>query len=316
MIPVVAVDLGGTKTAAALVAGDGSLGEVLRAPTPAAAGPDAVLDTVTGLVVSVLDSAGVRDVAGVGIGAAGVVDGAGRIVSATETFASWVGTDIVAGVRKRLGRGADWPVAVRNDVDAHALGELWLGAGRGSDSMLMVAVGTGVGGAVVVDGRLWRGAHNFAGEIGHVPVPGAEGLRCPCGRDGHLEALAAGPAIARRYGALAGVPADSAEVVRLAALGDPVAHEVVTAAAAGLGRAVAGLVTSLDPECVVVGGGVAGAGELWWRALLDTCRAELVDALSAVPIRPAELGAAAPLLGAALAAFAAAGFDPRNVEEK
>jgi len=313
---VVAVDLGGTKTAAALVSRDGSLSGVLRVPTPAAIGPDAVLDAVARVVRAVIEQAGVRDVAGVGIGAAGVVDGEGRIISATETFASWVGTDLVSGIRSRLGKGPEWPVTVRNDVDAHALGELWLGAARGVESMLMVAAGTGVGGAVVVNGRLWRGAHYVAGEIGHVPVPGAEGMRCPCGRDGHLEALAAGPAIESRYAALAGGCVSGADVARLANAGDPIAHEVITAAAAGLGRAIAGIVTTIDPDCVVVGGGVAEAGEMWWQALRASYQADLVDALLGVPLVQAELGTTAPLLGAALAAFEATGFDPREKEER
>jgi glucokinase len=275
-----------------------------------------VLDTVARLVNSVLERKGTGQVAGVGIGTAGVVDGDGRIISATETFASWVGTDLVDGVRSRLRKGPEWPVAVINDVDAHALGELWLGAARGAESMLMVAAGTGVGGAVVVNGQLWQGAHHVAGEIGHIPAPGANGMRCPCGKDGHLEALASGPAIARRYEALSGTQVDAAEVAYLATAGDPIARDVVTAAAAGLGRAIAGIVTTIDPECVVVGGGVADAGPLWWQALRDTYQAELVDALTGVPLIRAELGTAAPLIGAALAAFAAVGFNPREKDER
>lgn len=120
MTQAIGVDLGGTKTAAALVDADGTLGEVRTSPTPADAGPEAVLDTVAALVAPLLGP----DVAGVGIGTAGVVDSTNAtIVSATETFASWVGTDLAAGLRLRLGLGEDFPVEVRNDVDAHALGE-------------------------------------------------------------------------------------------------------------------------------------------------------------------------------------------------
>ena len=159
MRPVVGIDLGGTKTAAALVAPDGTLGVRVEAPTPAAEGPDAVLDVVAGLVARV---AGDSPIGGVGIGTAGIVDAAGRVVSATETFAGWVGTDLVAGVGARL--PARVPIRVYNDVDAHLLGEAWLGAGCGHSSVLMVAVGTGVGGALLIDGRLVRGAHGAAGD--------------------------------------------------------------------------------------------------------------------------------------------------------
>lgn len=296
MTQAIGVDLGGTKTAAALVDADGTLGEVRTSPTPADAGPEAVLDTVAALVAPLLGP----DVAGVGIGTAGVVDSTNAtIVSATETFASWVGTDLAAGLRLRLGLGEDFPVEVRNDVDAHALGENWLGAGRGHHSMLMVAVGTGVGGAVILGDRLWTGAHHVAGEMGHQPTPGAEGMRCPCGRPGHLEAIAAGPAIERRYLEVTGASASGPQIMARAADGDPVSGSVVQAAATALGRAIAGIVTVLDPSCVVIGGGVGQAGDVWWGPLLATCRAELVDVLQATPIVPAKLGTSAAILGAA-----------------
>lgn len=294
MNPVVGVDLGGTKTAVALVRPDGSLGMRHEAPTPSGDGPAAVLDVVAGLTLA---AAGAEAFAGVGVGTAGIVNGAGRIFSATDTFTDWVGTDLVAGLQQRL-PGAP-PVVVVNDVDAHLLGEAWLGAARGWTSALMVAVGTGVGGAVMLEGRLWRGHRFAAGEIGHLPVPGAETRRCTCGRLGHLEALSAGPAMERAYLAATGVDLDARQLLARAGAGDATAAEVVRAAAQGLARAIAGLVTALDPEGVVIGGGVANSGPLWWQPLLDTCRAELVDAFDGLPIVPAELGPDAAVLGAA-----------------
>lgn len=297
MKPVVGIDLGGTKTAAALVAPDGTLGVRVEAPTPAAEGPEAVLDVVAALVAEV---AGDAPIGGVGVGTAGIVDAAGRVISATETFAGWVGTDLVAGLDARLPSRV--PILVYNDVDAHLLGEAWRGAARGHSSALMVAVGTGIGGALLIDGRLVRGAHGAAGELGHMPAVGAEGLRCPCGRYGHLEALAAGPAIARSYLLVTGDSADGRGVLELARHGDPDADAVVRAAATGLGRAIAGLVTTIDPSCVVIGGGVAEAGELWWRPLREAFRAELVAGF-ATPLVKAELGVAAAVLGAARGLF-------------
>lgn len=292
MTQVVGVDLGGTKTAVALVSADGSLGEIVSAPTPVREGGGAVLDVVAELVRRVA----VDGAAALGVGAAGVVDSTtGTIISSTDTFADWIGTDIAGGLAERLGwRGR--PVTVINDVDAHALGEHWLGAGRDHGSLLMVAVGTGVGGAVVLDGRLWTGAHHVAGEIGHMPTPGAEGLLCACGRPGHLEAVAAGPAIERLYG-VDGV--GGREVMARAEAGDERAVAVVDRAASSLGRAVAGLVTVLDPACVVVGGGVALAGDVWWRPLRETIRAELVPVLADIPVLPAAAGPSAAILGAA-----------------
>ncbi|MHA6512900.1 ROK family protein [Tessaracoccus sp. Z1128] len=300
------VDLGGTKIAVAVVAPDGAMGEVSITPTPALAGGEAVLDAVAALVASA--TAGIDDVAGVGVGTAGVVDAtAGRIISATDTFAHWVGTDVAAGLRARLGWDATRPVEVRNDVDAHALGEAWLGAGRGRSSMLMVAVGTGVGGAVVLDGSLWTGAHHVAGEMGHVPTPGAEGLRCPCGVEGHLEAVAAGPSIERAFALASGERLSGAGIMALAAAGVEPARRVVAEAAVALGRALAGIVTVLDPECVVVGGGVARAGDEWWGPLRDACRGEVVPVLKDLPLLRAALGPEAAILGAARTVFDAVG---------
>ncbi|MEO6124432.1 MAG: ROK family protein [Ilumatobacteraceae bacterium] len=297
-----AVDIGGTKIAAALVTADGEMSRRCEAPTPADQGPQAVLDAVAALAADLISDES-DGIAGVGIGTAGVVDAcSGCIVSSTETISGWAGTDVRSGIHERLG-GDLAAVVVHNDVDAHALGEAWLGAARAASSVLMIAVGTGIGGAIIVGGRLWTGAHHAAGEIGHVPTPGAEGLRCPCSREGHLEALASGASIARRYRTLAGVETNARTVIERAEAGEPVALGIVRDAAIGLGHAIAGLVTTIDPACVVVGGGVAESGAVWWEPMRETCRADLIDALAAVPIVRAELGSSAALLGAARAAF-------------
>lgn len=298
--PVVGVDLGGTKTTVALVDADGTVGRALTVPTPAGAGPGAVLDAVADAVRSL----GAGAPAAVGVGTAGVVDvGRGTIVSATDVMPGWPGTDVAAGLRERLGTDV---VHVENDVDAHAAGEAWLGAAAGRSSALVVAVGTGVGAAVVLDGTVLRGAHHVAGEMGHVPTPGAEGLRCPCGRPGHLEGLGAGPAVLRRYVELGGDPAtpDTRDVVARADAGDPLALRAVADAAGAIGRATAGIVTVLDPEIVVFAGGLSRATGGWWPAMLGALRAELIDVLAGVPVVLARLDNAA-VVGAARGAHRA-----------
>lgn len=305
---VVGVDVGGTKVAAATVGVDGTCGPRVERPTGASRGAAAVLDTVAEAVRAVVAADG-RALAAVGVGTAGVVDvGAGYIVSATSTFAGWAGTPVRDELARRLaplGEGVTPVVHVENDVDAHAAGEAWLGAARGAGSVLLVAVGTGVGGAVVLDGRAWRGAHHLAGEIGHLPVPGAQDLRCTCGRLGHLEAIGAGPAMHRRYLALGGSArcVDTRALVARAEGGEELAARVVQDAATAVGRAVAGVASVLDPEVVVIGGGVAEAGGMWWTALEQAARADVVDALADLPIRPAALGGGAPVVGAARGAW-------------
>lgn len=306
MSHVIGVDLGGTKTAAALVDVHGQVRPVLSVPTPAMAGPEAVLDAVGNLVRDVLADANLAPahLSAVGIGTAGVVDSrTGIILSATDALPGWTGTDVGQGVRVRLttSRGSTLHVTVENDVDAHAAGEAWLGAAAGVSSALMVAVGTGVGGAVVFDGVPLRGARSLAGEMGHMPAPGADGLRCGCGRLGHLEALGSGPALHRHFLTLGGDPTspDTRDVVGRALEGDVIALRAVRDSATIVGRATAGLVTVLDPDVVVLGGGMADAGPLWWDAMETALRAELIEPFASLPVVPAKLGATAAILGAA-----------------
>ncbi|CAM3310023.1 ROK family protein [Occultella aeris] len=309
MDTVIGVDLGGTKTAAALVAADGNLRGLREVPTPATAGPDAVLDAVAGVVRQVAADLGTQagdggSPVGLGVASAGVVEAqSGRIISATDAITAWAGTDVAGGLRARLTDvfAPDAVVGVLNDVDAHAVGEAWIGAGAGREVVLMVAAGTGIGAGLVAGGLPWRGAHHSAGELGHLPSPDAVGLTCTCGRDGHLEAIAAGPAIHRRYLALGGDPAsaDTRDVARRAAAGEELAVRALTDTGRALGRGIAGIVTMLDPDVVVVGGGAAGAGELWWRPMEDELRRELIPPLAGIELRPARLGPGAAIAGAA-----------------
>lgn len=333
---VVGVDIGGTKIAAAIVSRDGSCGTVHSVPTEALAGPASVLDRAAGLVRAVISSAGAGvgvgagagagvdpgagavTLAGLGVGTAGAVDaGSGTIVSATDTFPGWVGSDIAGGLRARLAdvMTDDTIVCVENDVDAHGIGEATFGAGRGGRSTLVVAVGTGVGAAVIIGGSPLRGAHHMAGEIGHMPIPDAAEDLCTCGRPGHLEAVAAGPAIARRYdrlasGSAAANPSTAVAVFDRARSGDEIALQVVADSARATARAVAGLATVIDPDSVVVGGGVLGGGDLWWSTFVATVRAETVEILHDLPLCTAELGGNAPLIGATRAIFTALESEP------
>ena len=312
--PVVGVDVGGTKIAAALVSADGGLlGPVAEAPTPAREGAQAVLDVIASLVTTLVDTgapaarrARLAPVA-VGIGSAGVIDaGRGVVVSATDAITGWPGTDIAGGVARRLlaaGVASQDPlVHVDNDVNAYAAGEAWIGAGAGAGSVLVVAVGTGVGGAVVLDGHVHHGAHFLAGEMGHMPSGTAGSEPCTCGRPGHLEAVAAGPQIARRYREATGAVdvTGAHQVERLADAGDAVAQRVYREAAIALGKAIAAVVTVLDPERVIVSGGLARSGDLWWGPLRETVRAEVVGLVADdLELVPAALGTTAPIVGAA-----------------
>lgn len=288
------VDIGGTKTRVGLVDADHRVLDVREAPTPARDGPRAVLGVVAGLGRAL---GGRRaDAAACGVGTAGVVDpDAGTVVASTDAIAGWAGVPLVQQLSALLGL----PVRVDNDVNAFALGEAAGGAARGRAHVLAVTVGTGVGGAFVVHGRLWRGAHHNAGEIGHLPVPGFGDRRCTCGARGHLESVSAGPAMAARYRRLAGDAVGFTEVARRAEAGDGPAAEVVEEGGGVLGQLLAGLVNAVDPEVVVAGGGVAASPGRYWATAERHFHRHLLPAVAGVPLLPARLGNDAVVVGAA-----------------
>jgi glucokinase len=314
----IGLDVGGTKIAAYRVAEDGSIQSRSQQPTPGSA--DAIIETMSSLARDQMH----EQVVAVGVGAAGMVDFAAGVLRYAPNL-PWRDLPLAERVSSAIGL----PCLVDNDANAAAWAEYWFGAGRGSTDMLLVTVGTGIGGGIVADGKLFRGAHGFAAEIGHIIVePG--GPLCGCGNRGCWEQVAAGRAI-DRLGRAAGHDHPESMLVELAG-GDPdaVAGPVVTEAAKRgdglalgilgdvgrrLGEGIAGLVNILDPDVVVVGGGAVVAGDL----LLDPARAAFADAVEApehrpeVPIRAAELGNEAGGVGAAVLALEelSAGDDAR-----
>lgn len=304
--PVLAADLGGTKITAGLVDPAGRLLAERTVPTEAGRGPDAVVTTLVEALTAVRDehaSEPARSGTGhgsppvaVGIGSAGVVDSTtGRIVSATDAIPGWAGTEVAA----RVGAALDLPVRVLNDVHAHALGEATYGAGAGRSSLLLVAVGTGIGGGLVRGGAVDTGTRGLAGHVGHVPVPEADGVPCTCGRTGHVEGLASGPGMLAAYRRAGGRAGDTREVVARAEAGEELAARILRTGAFAVGRMVGGLLNVLDPEVVVLSGGMAGAGRSWWQPVRDGVAHEAIDLVAGTEVLPATAGAGAALLGAA-----------------
>ncbi|MGO4804625.1 ROK family protein [Arthrobacter sp. 2MCAF15] len=311
MAHAIGVDLGGTKTAAGVVSEDGELLFSETAPTPSRAGGEAVLDATAALVAGLRARAQAEGlaVAGIGVGSAGVIDaGRGVVVSATDAIHGWAGTALTEGLSRRLGLPPGAVSAV-NDVHAHALGESWRGAAAGTASSLLVAFGTGVGGSFVLAGRPVLGHRYVGGHVGHTasPYAYADGgaLPCSCGGSGHVEAAASGPGIHAAFLRLGGSPAvpDTRAVFALARDGDPAANRAVHTAAEAAGQAAGGLVNVLDPEVLVVSGGLADAGELWWKPMKAALRRELLDPLVRVPVLRASLANSAAIVGAARLVF-------------
>lgn len=298
--PVIGVDVGGTKIAAALVAADGRVSAPVRAPTPAAQGGTAVLATVARLVGEVAAAGAAADRCAVGIGTAGIVDPrCGVIVGSTDAIRDWRGTRVA----ERVGAATGRRVAVVNDVTAFLLAEHAYGAARGLTQVLAVTVGTGIGGALLVDGRVLRGHRDVAGEVGHLVAPDATGLPCPCGRRGHLEAVASGPAMTADYARRTGESGVALPAVVARELeGDLVARAVLCDAGSALGTTLGGFVNAVAPELVVLGGGVVVGSDVYVTAAREALARAVLPTLADTRMVRGELGPDATLIGAAVAA--------------
>jgi glucokinase len=294
------IDIGGTKIAAGLVTATGALSHKQVVATPAALGADSILQTAITVGKDVLSAARRErlDVVAAGAGSAGHVDRShGTISYASELLPGWTGLELARELQAAL----ELPVSVENDVNAMALAEAHFGAGRDFRDALYITVGTGIGGALIVDGRLWHGATWTAGELGHLVVDWDGTRRCNCGEPGHLEAYAAGPALAECYRERAGIghPVDLIAVATRARAGDTIAAETIVEGARILGLALGGLLNVLDPQALIVGGGVAELQDLWWPALETALRANPMPGPARVALRRAMLGVDATLIGAA-----------------
>ncbi|MEU9793629.1 ROK family protein [Streptomyces sparsogenes] len=301
---IAALDIGGTKIAGALVDGGGKLVARARRATPAREAGEIVMREVTAVLEELSGTAQWSRVAAVGIGSAGPVDAGVGTVSPVN-IPGWRDFPLVAGVRETVG---DLPLALVGDGVAMTAAEHWQGAARGRTGALCMVVSTGVGGGLVLDGRLHPGPTGNAGHIGHISVD-LDGDPCPCGARGCVERIASGPNIARR--ALEGGwrpgpdgDASAAAVAASARAGDPVARASFERAAQALAAGIAATATLVEIEVAVVGGGVAGAGDVLFaplrRALRDYATLSFVEGLEVVP---AQMGTDAGLVGAAAAAL-------------
>lgn len=291
--PLLAIDVGGTKLAVGLVDSGGALLTSANRPTPRGDGPEAVWQTLAELIAE--QTAGIA-VRGVGIASAGPVDLPSGTVSPIN-LTDWRRFPIRSRVAELL---PGLPVRLAGDGTAMALGEHWRGAGQGAAHMLGMVVSTGVGGGLVLDGMPYGGRTGNAGHVGHVVVD-PEGRPCSCGGHGCVETVAAGPhlvAWAREQG-WAG-PDDARDLAAAADRGDPIAGAAFDRAGVALAAMVASVAAVCDLDRVVVGGGVAKAGELLFgplnRALARFAGLDFIAGLQTVP---AELGSDAGLIGAA-----------------
>ena len=311
----IGVDLGGTNLRAAIANTDtGQIFHQRKCPTLAAEGQEAVIGRIVQLIRELVQTAddGTCDIKGVGIGVPGTPDIArGMIQFLPNLPGKWLNVPLQAIVEEQVGL----PVALINDVRAITLGEWTFGAGRGAETLVCLAIGTGIGGGVVVNGQFHLGIGGTAGEFGHHVVE-VDGLPCGCGGKGCLELYASGPAIAAmgvkevmhghttRIGELVDHDLnriDAELIARAAREGDPIARGILQRAGMYLGIAVGNILGVISPEKVIFGGGVSRAGDLLLRPIVQTVNERVhVLPLERVQFILAELGINGGLLGAAL----------------
>jgi len=303
---ILALDYGGTKhTAAIAAAGERVWLAHERVYSPPGADGDYDRATMLTMARKLLAHAQGQLVS-VGVSFGGPVDATAGLVRLSHHVPGWEDTPL----RDQLQAVFGVPAAVDNDANVAALGEWKFGAGQGCNSLFYVTVSTGIGGGWVLGGRIYTGADGMAGEIGHVVVrPG--GVECVCGKRGCLEAEACGPAIAQKmrkrlqagdasdvFGASESWDSVTGETVaRAAQQGDALAQDVMDDAARMLGTGLGGAINLMNPQRVVLGGGVTKSGERYWRIVRETARAHALPQMRA-DIVPAALGDDAPLWGA------------------
>jgi glucokinase len=284
-----AVDIGGTKIAVGMLSRTGEVLARLQSPARPERGWQSGLAQMVDMLRETASQAG-GEMEGIGVGCTGPVDPFTGRLGKVEFFPGWEGVDLVGGLREAFGVS----VYMENDADAAALGEQAWGAGRGAKCFLYVTISTGIGGGLILDGRIYRGVEGAHPEIGHHVID-PSGPACSCGAHGCWESLACGPALARRAGM-----ASALEVCQAAGQGQPEALQAVAQEGRYLGLGLANLVTLFTPEVIALGGGVMHSRHLFWDAILQTIRANCgLVPFEKTRLVPASLGADVGLAGAA-----------------
>ncbi|MFK4099838.1 ROK family protein [Streptomyces sp. NPDC019531] len=298
---VIALDVGGTGMKAALVGAGGEFLHQARRATGRERGPDAVVDGILDFAAELraygTEHFGAPALAA-GVAVPGIVDEE-QGVAAYAVNLGWRNLPLRALLTDRLD-GA--PVALGHDVRTGGLAEGRVGAGKGADRFLFVALGTGIASAIGFAGRVEAGAHGFAGEIGHIVVR-PDGTLCPCGQRGCLERYASAAAVSEAWASVTGTPeADAADCAKAVAAGDPKAREVWQRAVDALADGLVTALTLLDPGTLIIGGGLAESGETLFTPLREAIRQRIT--FQKLPtIVPAALGDTAGCLGAGLLAW-------------
>lgn len=310
---IIGVDLGGTNVRAAVVDKEGHILCRGERPSKAMEGPKVTIPLIIEAIQEAMDKAKVesKDICGIGMGVPGRHKSKEGIVLWSPNFEGWAGLQLLAPIREALGIAA----FMGNDVNVASLGEFQFGAGRDVSSMVMLTLGTGIGGGIILAGKLWIGANEGGGEIGHQIInPG--GRQCGCGNFGDVEGEAGAEAIVERalrkiYNGEQTILTEMAEpkskkltpkmIAEAAEKGDEVAINVLAETGFYVGIAVANAINFLNPEMVVIGGKISEAGPALWDSIIRTVRANaLMEALEVCEVVPSILKDDAGVIGGAV----------------
>ena len=308
----IGIDVGGTNVKIALVDEKGKIKYSNSVPTRAEMGYEYTVNNIKQAIYDLLKETKLepKNIEGIGFGFPGQVDYKSGIVRLAPNIPGWVDVPIAKLIEDEF----HIPTRVDNDVRCAALGELNFGAGKGCENLICITVGTGIGSGLIVNGKLVRGASNAAGEIGHIKLQMNDGPICGCGDTGCLEAFASGPSIVAmaedyirggkytKFREMANSnPITPYIVCKAAKAGDPVAKRIFTIMGEYIGIGMASVVNLLNPEKIIVGGGVADAGEILMTPLKETLKKRAMKiAGEAVEVVPAQLGNTAGVIGASL----------------
>lgn len=308
----IGIDVGGTNVKIALVDSDGKIGYSNTIPTRAEMGYEYTINNMKQAIRDLMTETklSAKDIEGIGFGLPGQVDFKSGIVRLITNIPGWVEIPLAKMIEDEF----HIPTRIDNDVRCAALGELNFGAGKGCENLICITVGTGIGSGLIINGKLVRGASNAAGEIGHIKLQMHDGPICGCGDTGCLEAFASGPSIvamaeeyilggkSTKYREMANGGAITPFIVAEAAkAGDPVARRIFTRMGEYIGIGMASVVNLLNPERIIVGGGVADAGDILLNPLKETIKNRAMKiAGETIQVVPAQLGNTAGVIGASL----------------
>lgn len=309
----IGIDVGGTNVKIALVDGEGKIIYSNSVPTYAQMGYEYTVNNIKQAIRDLMKETNTdaKEIEGIGFDFPGQVDYKTGVVKLAPNIPGWINVPIAQMIEEEF----NIPTRIDNDVRCAALGELKFGAGKGCENFVCITVGTGIGSGLVINGQLVRGAANAAGEIGHIKLQMNGGPICGCGDTGCLEAFASGPSIvamaqeylkggkSTKFREMAGADGEITPyiVAKAAEAGDPVAKRIFEIVGTYIGMGLVSVINLLNPEKVIIGGGVAAAGNLLLDPIRKTIKERaMVVAGNSVEIVPAELGNSAGVIGASM----------------